>query len=61
MLLGKTPYFRLPSRWTLTELFALLALIPIFLYNGKKGFVPKQKWLPRPYKSDFMPFIPCIC
>lgn len=47
-----------PSAWTLTEAYALLALIPIFLYNGKKGRTPKNKTAAKLVQLGFYIFYP---
>lgn len=47
-----------PSAWTLTEAYALLALIPIFLYNGKKGRTPKNKTAAKLLQLGFYIFYP---
>lgn len=58
MLRGRSYAFRLPDTWTMTEAFALLALIPIFLYYGKKGFVPKSKIGAKALQIGFYLFYP---
>ena len=37
LILGRPAYFIPLTLWTKTQVFSLLALIPIFLYNGKRG------------------------
>ena len=40
LLQGQTAHFTALTDWQLTQLWALLALPLIFLYNGKKGIAP---------------------
>lgn len=57
-LLGREAVFKRPSAWTVTEIFALLALIPIFLYRGEKGFSPKNKVAAKALQIGFYAFYP---
>lgn len=57
-LLGRRSVFPYPSAWDLTQLFALLALIPIFLYNGKKGWQPKRALGAKVLQWSFYLFYP---
>ncbi len=43
LLLGTPQTFKLPDTWTQKQLCAMFALLPILLYNGKKGWSPKSK------------------
>ncbi len=58
MLRGRPYAFNPPSDWTLKEGFALLALIPIFLYCGKKGYSPKNKVGAKALQIGFYLFYP---
>lgn len=42
-LTGRPQTFALPSQWTQTQLWSLLALVPILAYNGKKGRTPRAR------------------
>ena len=45
VLQGSRGEFPMPDSWTLKQLFSLLSMIPILLYNGKKGWSPStQPW-----------------
>lgn len=58
MLRGRAYAFNLPDDWTMKEAFALLALIPIFLYCGKKGYSPKSKAGAKALQIGFYLFYP---
>lgn len=58
LLCGRSYAFRLPDSWAITEAFALLALIPIFLYHGKKGWSPKNKVAAKLIQIGFYIFYP---
>ena len=58
LLRGKEAVFKLPSTWIMKEMFALLALIPIFLYCGEKGFAPKNKIAAKALQIGFYAFYP---
>ncbi len=58
MLLGRDYAFVLPDDWTMQGAFALLALIPIFLYCGKKGYSPKSKAGAKALQIGFYLFYP---
>ena len=52
--------FQLPSlsKWDGYQIFALLALIFIFCYNGKKGQYPTGKWQAKAMQLGFYLFYP---
>ena len=58
ILRGREAVFKLPSLWTMQEAFSLLALIPIFLYCGAKGFAPKNKIAAKALQIGFYAFYP---
>lgn len=58
MLRGRAYAFRLPGSWTMTEAYALLALIPVFLYHGKKGRTPENKVAAKAMQLAFYAFYP---
>lgn len=58
MLRGRAYAFNLPDDWTMKEAFALLALIPIFLYCGRKGYSPKNKVGAKALQIGFYLFYP---
>lgn len=58
LLRGRGAVFALPDSWTLTGAFALSALVPIFLYNGQKGFAPKNKVAAKLLQIAFYLFYP---
>ena len=58
LLLGQNPVFYLPDAWTLTQAVSLLALIPIFLYNGKKGKQPGHLMTAKALQWGFYLFYP---
>ena len=47
-----------PTKWELTQLFSLLALVPIFLYNGKKGRLPASRGGAKAIQLGFYLFYP---
>ena len=47
-----------PTKWELTQLFSLLALVPIFLYNGKKGKLPASRGGAKAVQLGFYLFYP---
>ena len=47
-----------PTKWELTQLFSLLALVPIFLYNGKKGRLPASRGAAKAVQLGFYLFYP---
>lgn len=51
-------YFPHLSQWDLWQLFSLCALLPIFLYNGKKGPAPQNKALSKAVQLSFYLFYP---
>lgn len=57
-LLGREVAFQVPDRWTLVQGFSLLALIPIFLYNGKRGRMPENKVAAKAVQWGFYLFYP---
>lgn len=57
-LLGGGVSFARPSQWQLLQLLSLLALIPIFLYNGKKGKTPASPWAKTTLQWGFYLFYP---
>ena len=46
------------TEWQLTQLFGLLSLVFIFLYNGKKGRTPKSKAGAKAVQLGFYLFYP---
>lgn len=58
LLRGRDVVFTLPDAWTMKEAYALLALIPIFLYHGKKGWSPKNKFAAKLVQLGFYVFYP---
>lgn len=53
------PYvFKLPGKWGRTEAYALLALIPIFFYHGKKGYTPNSRFGVKALQYGFYLFYP---
>ncbi len=46
------------SDWAVTQVFSSLSLIPIFLYNGKKGYSPKNKFAKKAVQYAFYLFYP---
>lgn len=44
--------------WQMTQLFALFALVPIFLYNGKKGSLPASRGGAKTVQLGFYLFYP---
>lgn len=47
-----------PGGWQLTQLFSLLALVPIFFYNGKKGRLPASRGGAKTVQLGFYLFYP---
>lgn len=47
-----------PTVWHKTQLYAALALIPILLYNGKKGHTPKGRAARKLWQYSFYLFYP---
>jgi len=47
-----------PTKWQLTQLFALLALVYIFFYNGKKGRFPASRCGAKAVQLGFYLFYP---
>ena len=47
-----------PNKWDLWQLFSLAALPLIFLYNGKKGPTPQNKFLAKAVQLGFYLFYP---
>lgn len=57
--ISSRPYaFKLPDKWGRTEAYALLALIPIFFYHGKKGHFPKNRFAAKALQYSFYLFYP---
>lgn len=46
------------TKWNLVQFFALFSLVPIFLYNGKKGLLPKKPLLTKLIQYGFYIFYP---
>ncbi len=46
------------SDWAVTQIFSSFSLIPIFLYNGKKGYSPKNKFAKKLVQYAFYLFYP---
>ncbi len=57
-LLGRPYAIQPPSAWELTQLFSLLALVPIFFYNGKKGRLPASRGGAKAVQLGFYLFYP---
>ena len=58
-LLQGQPYsFPTPTLWELKQLFALLSLVFIFLYNGKKGSLPQSRSAGKAVQLSFYLFYP---
>lgn len=47
-----------PARWTVLQVLSLAALIPVFLYNGKKGASPKNPIAAKILQWSFYLFYP---
>lgn len=47
-----------PTKWQLTQLFALLALVYIYFYNGKKGRLPASRCGAKAVQLGFYLFYP---
>lgn len=47
-----------PTKWQLVQLFSLLALVFVFLYNGKKGRLPASKRAAKAVQLGFYLFYP---
>lgn len=58
LMRGRSYVFRLPNSWGRTQLFALLALVPIFFYRGKKGRSPKNPIAAKALQYGFYLFYP---
>lgn len=58
LLQGREEIFQPPTDWALTQAFSLLALIPIFLYNGKRGRMPENKFAAKAVQWGFYLFYP---
>ncbi len=58
LLLGREVVFALPDPWTMAQAFSLLALIPIFFYNGKRGNLPKKPAAAKAVQWSFYLFYP---
>lgn len=58
LLMGRQVSFSSISLWTAVQIFSLFALIPIFLYNGKKGAVPKSPLAVKALQWSFYLFYP---
>ena len=58
-LVQGSPYtFPTPSPWELKQLFALLSLVFVFLYNGKKGNLPQSRTAGKAVQLGFYLFYP---
>lgn len=58
LLMGRELAFPMPNEWTRIQIFSLLALIPIFLYNGKRGKMPRNKAAAKAVQWGFYLFYP---
>lgn len=57
-LRGRPYVINPPSKWEMTQLFCLLSLVFIFLYNGKKGNMPASKAGAKAVQLGFYLFYP---
>lgn len=55
---GRPAGLAMPSQWELVQLLSLAALLPIFLYNGKKGFTPRSPAAAKALQLGFYLFYP---
>lgn len=58
LLRGQGAQLAPPSQWAMAQAFSLLALIPIFLYNGKKGATPQKPMAAKALQWSFYLFYP---
>ena len=58
LLTGTGPGFTAPSAWTATQLFALLPLPLIRLYNGERGPMPENRIAEKSLQLGFYLFYP---
>lgn len=58
LLLGRGAVFAPPKPWAQAQAFSLLALLPIFLYNGRKGNAPASPLGKRILQWGFYLFYP---
>lgn len=58
LLRGQSAGLVAPTQWQLLQLFALLALVPIFLYNGKKGGALRSPAAAKAVQLGFYLFYP---
>ncbi|MBQ6432038.1 MAG: hypothetical protein IJJ99_09230 [Oscillospiraceae bacterium] len=55
---GRDVSISAPTEWQLVQLFSLLSLVFIFLYNGKRGAAPKSKAGAKAVQLGFYLFYP---
>ena len=58
LLRGRAFHFSAPTAWQLKQLFSLLSLVFIFLYNGKRGSLPKNPVAGKAVQLGFYLFYP---
>ena len=58
LLRGRAFHFSAPTAWQLKQLFSLLSLVFIFLYNGKRGSLPKNPAAGKAIQLGFYLFYP---
>lgn len=58
LLRGRSYVFVLPNAWTLKEIYALLVLVLIFFYHGKRGYTPQSRLASKALQFGFYAFYP---
>lgn len=58
LIRGRDLSYPAPSRWELLQLFSLLSLVFIFLYNGKRGKLPESPAAKKAVQLGFYLFYP---
>ena len=58
LLRGRAFHFPAPTAWQLKQLFSLLSLVFIFLYNGERGALPKNPAAGKAVQLGFYLFYP---
>lgn len=58
LIRGRDLSYPTPSRWELLQLFSLLSLVFIFLYNGKRGKLPESPAAKKAVQLGFYLFYP---